>query len=122
MGDDMEDLRKRLVKEQQRIKSLTDSLEEEGAEPEGPDHSDHLAEYASFLSQREYRNGEILSLRHILAEIAHALQKLETRPEKAGKCEKCGMQIQEGRLKAKPWARYCLECRMKFEKSLSKRK
>jgi DnaK suppressor protein len=122
MAGVMEELETRLKKEQKRIRDLIESLEEEGIDPQGPDHSDHLAEFASYLSQREYTAGEILSLRHVLSEIGHALQKIESHPEKAGKCEKCGLPIEEGRLKAKPWARYCLGCRMKYEKSMMKRK
>jgi DnaK suppressor protein len=122
MAAGIEEIENRLRNERKRVSDLIASLEEEGVEPEGPDHSDHLAEYASYLSQREYTAGEILSLRHILAEIDHALQKIATRPEKAGSCEKCGMPIEEGRLIAKPWARYCLDCRTKYEKSLAKRK
>lgn len=122
MADRMEGLERQLLKERERIKNLIDSLEGEGIEPEGPDHSNHLAESASYLSQMEYTAGEIMSLRHILAEIDHALRKIAGRPDRAGQCEKCGLPIEEGRLKAKPWARYCLECRIKYEKALSRKK
>ncbi len=122
MAGTIEELEARLKKEQKRIRDLIISLEEEGVDPQGPDHSDHLAECASYLSQREYTAGEILSLRDILSAIDHALQKIGSHPERAGRCEKCGLPIEEGRLKAKPWARYCLGCRTKYEKSMMKRK
>lgn len=122
MVDRVKELEALLQKEQKRIKNLLESLEAEGLEPQGPDHSDHPAEWASGLSQREYNEGEKVSLRHILAEIAHAMDKIQRHPEKVFKCDKCGKDIEDARVKAKPWARYCLTCRSRYEKSFLKRK
>ncbi len=52
--------------------------------------------------------------RKILEEIERALEKIENGTY--GICERCGGPIEEKRLEAKPYARYCISCRRKLEK------
>lgn len=52
--------------------------------------------------------------RKILEEIERALEKIENGTY--GICERCGEPIEEKRLEAKPYARYCIACRKKLEK------
>ncbi|MBI2956142.1 MAG: TraR/DksA family transcriptional regulator [Acidobacteria bacterium] len=52
--------------------------------------------------------GAIQRERALLGELEHALGRLEEGV--FGICEACGVTIPERRLKALPWARFCLEC------------
>jgi len=49
------------------------------------------------------------SLRATLAEIDHALEKFEAGTY--GKCEKCGQNIEQERLEARPQASLCMGCK-----------
>jgi len=112
---DKAELAHRLEKEQKRLYELIKSTDIEEGDVSGPDHPDHMAEHASELVNKEFEAGELASLRYLLKEVENAIRKLEAYPEKYGYCEKCGKAIEEERLKAKPWARYCLQCRKAYE-------
>ncbi len=45
-----------------------------------------------------------------LARVARALQKLRESPDEFGECEECGEEITFARLKAMPYAEYCVDC------------
>ncbi|AER66667.1 TraR/DksA family transcriptional regulator [Thermovirga lienii DSM 17291] len=119
---DKAELKLRLERERQRLTELVSLAEPRDEDASGPDHPDHMAEHASELVQKEYEAGELASLRYLLKEVDHALAKLNNLPDKFGYCEKCGKKIEEKRLKAKPWARYCLQCRKVYESTVAKRK
>ena len=51
----------------------------------------------------------------ILDAIESALRRIEK--SSFGKCESCGAEIPEKRVKALPWVRYCMSCQSKTEKS-----
>ncbi|MBO8153488.1 TraR/DksA C4-type zinc finger protein [Thermovirga sp.] len=112
----------KLEKERRKLAELISLAESKGEDVPGPDHPDHLAEHASELAHKEYKAGEVASLKYLLKEVEHALAKLETHSDKFGYCEKCGQIIEEERLNAKPWARYCLRCRKNYEGSITRRK
>jgi DnaK suppressor protein len=54
--------------------------------------------------------------RKILNEINAALRKLKNGTY--GKCEQCGIEIENKRLKAVPYSRYCIKCQIKNDKYL----
>ncbi len=54
--------------------------------------------------------------RKTLEEIEQALQRLET--GQYGICQNCGKTIQIPRLKAVPWARFCIKCQQMYEEGL----
>ncbi|HEX8070291.1 MAG TPA: TraR/DksA family transcriptional regulator [Pyrinomonadaceae bacterium] len=54
--------------------------------------------------------------RRLLALIDEALQRIETGG--FGECVNCGEPVQEKRLEAVPWARYCLKCQDLQERGL----
>jgi DnaK suppressor protein len=54
--------------------------------------------------------------RKILNEINAALRKLKNGTY--GKCEQCGIEIENKRLKAIPYSRYCIKCQIKNDKYL----
>jgi DnaK suppressor protein len=49
----------------------------------------------------------------LLRKIRMALERIEDR--EYGYCERCGEEIGMGRLKARPMARHCMECKMELE-------
>ena len=104
-----------LGKELDRLDILLNEMEQNSVQLESF-HSDHPAETATDLTEAEICSGEISDIRQRIAEIRHALYKIEHLPQKAGLCERCGGPVGDGRLKAKPWARYCLLCREVLEK------
>ncbi|MBN2466958.1 MAG: TraR/DksA family transcriptional regulator [Deltaproteobacteria bacterium] len=53
--------------------------------------------------------------REKLEQIDDALERLEEGTY--GICEECGQKISEGRLKIRPFARYCVPCKSKIEKN-----
>ncbi|MBL3519218.1 RNA polymerase-binding protein DksA [Arcobacter lanthieri] len=82
------------------------------------DISDEL-DYADFVSD-SFTEGMIAN--HQLDElnqIETALKKINTGTY--GICDMCGINIPIGRLKAKPFARYCTECRTVYEQEQLKR-
>ena len=42
--------------------------------------------------------------------IRAALRRLDSEPDEFGECQDCGEDISMGRLRARPWARRCVEC------------
>lgn len=54
-----------------------------------------------------------------LKEIEDALKRIKD--GEYGQCEMCGITIPIGRLKAKPFARYCTECRQAYENEQNKK-
>jgi DnaK suppressor protein len=54
--------------------------------------------------------------RHLLGLIDETLHRIEA--GQFGECVNCGEQVQERRLEAVPWARYCLKCQDLQERGL----
>ncbi|GBD34138.1 RNA polymerase-binding transcription factor DksA [bacterium HR34] len=73
----------------------------EGSHQEPTEAADEVEDYTAMLKIKE-------SLEKRYNEIKEALQKIEK--GSYGKCEKCGQEISEKRLKANPTAKYCIKC------------
>lgn len=96
------------------VKNSRDSIEQ----LKDQDLNDDL-DYADFVSD-SFTQGMIAN--HQLEE----LKQIETALKKIadgsyGICDMCGVNIPIGRLKAKPFARFCTECRTVFEQEEQKR-
>ncbi|MCD6319299.1 MAG: RNA polymerase-binding protein DksA [Candidatus Desulfofervidaceae bacterium] len=80
---------------------------------EGEEVPADLADRASLEAGRNFllriRDRE----RKLIAKIDEALQKIENGTY--GICELCGQEIEEERLKARPVASYCIECKRRLE-------
>jgi DnaK suppressor protein len=113
---DREYYNKLLIKEKERIYKnlgyLRQSLEtgEKGIPTHIADHgTDEFEKYLEIgLSDSEAK---------LLSTIDIAIRKLESAD--FGKCEECGKNIPKSRLKAVPYARYCIACQRKKEKEES---
>jgi len=76
----------------------------------------HMADIGSDNYEQEFALGLIQNEEVTLREIDEALKRIEDRSY--GKCEDCGKKIPVARLKAKPHAKYCIECKRQEEKGL----
>ena len=76
----------------------------------------HMADIGSDNYEQEFALGLIQNEEVTLREIDEALKRIEDRSY--GKCEGCDKKIPVARLKAKPHAKYCIECKRKEEKGL----
>lgn len=111
---DTERFRTRLLEERDRLKHAVDYIhgEREGAqEDEGENElstaDNHLGDQASNMSERELDEGLEEDGREVLAQIEAALKRIDDGTY--GKCERCGRDIGEERLEARPWATLCID-------------
>lgn len=74
----------------------------------------HMADVGSDTFEQEFALELMDSERKLLEEIDAALQRIEE--NRYGICEGTGKPIPKARLKAQPWARYCVEYARMLEK------
>ena len=111
---DIEDLKKALVAERERLgreiaeldADLSESLED--SSEESP-YDQHLAETAGVTLDREIDLTLEENARAAIAQTDRALQKLES--GSYGACDKCGKPIGDERLKVAPFATLCIDCK-----------
>lgn len=90
------------------IKSMRD--ENEGEQSDKGDvsgHAMHMADVATDMYDREFNLSLASNDRELIQKIDAALQRIEKKTY--GFCLKSGKRIPESRLKAVPYAEYCLE-------------
>jgi len=75
----------------------------------------HMADVATDTYDREFSLGLASNDRQFLYELEDALKKIDE--GKYGICESCNSLIARSRLKAVPYARLCVKCQEKKEKS-----
>ena len=75
-----------------------------------------MADIGSDNYEQEFTLGLIETEQATLQEIDEALGRIDSKSY--GKCERCGQQIPVARLRVKPHAKYCIECRRQEEKGL----
>jgi RNA polymerase-binding transcription factor DksA len=73
----------------------------------------HMADIGTDAYEQEFTIGLIASERQMLKEIDEALQRIESRTY--GICQATHKPITKARLRATPWARYCLEYKLAQE-------
>ena len=78
--------------------------------------SDDIVDRANNAYSRELLFSLSDGERHTLLRIEEALQRIESGVY--GICTNCGNEIRPGRLKAMPWARYCIDCQELAEKGM----
>ena len=78
--------------------------------------SDDIVDRANNAYSRELLFSLSDGERHTLLRIEEALQRVEAGTY--GICSNCGNEIRAGRLKAMPWARYCIDCQELAEKGM----
>ena len=83
------------------------SLEDELGEIGGAGTDNHLGDTAGAAYDRELDQGLEEGAQQTLDEIDAALARIDDGTY--GSCQRCGGQIGEGRLRAIPWARLCID-------------
>jgi RNA polymerase-binding protein DksA len=103
-----------LLEERARVESALKYLNEETDGAERDDGSNelstadnHLADLASETLDRQLDYSLEENAEGVMADIDRALKRIED--GSFGTCERCGKQIPEERLEARPWARLCIE-------------
>lgn len=74
----------------------------------------HMADVATDTYDREFSMGIASNERKVIYELDDALKRIEEGV--FGVCEECEGFISKNRLKAVPYARYCVKCQEKKEK------
>jgi DnaK suppressor protein len=104
---------------QEILSRLGQSDMESGSQDKPNRFGNHMADVASdsqlFETQLVQSGMEMDRLR----QIDDALERLSSR--RYGICERCGANIRYERLRAKPFARYCIVCREHFERESMRR-
>ena len=95
---------------QMRRDALASEKDGSGANSAAPIH---LADHASDARDVEFSFDRLSASADTLRLIDEALEKIEAGA--FGACEECGAPIGERRLRAKPWASLCVECKRKEE-------
>ncbi|MCM8784883.1 MAG: TraR/DksA family transcriptional regulator [Candidatus Omnitrophica bacterium] len=75
----------------------------------------HIADYGTDEFEKDLEVGLSNSERKILVEIDLAIKKIKEGTY--GKCDNCKQPISKERLKALPYARFCIKCQTEREKS-----
>ena len=106
---DLEKHKKQLIDERERLMlehRVMGANTTEGSEL--ADYDNHPADMASDTYERtkEYALDE--NFRDILEQIDNALHKIHSGTY--GKCDRCGIEIKHERLKAIPYASFCINC------------
>ena len=78
--------------------------------------ADDIVDRANNAYNREFMLSLSGSERDRLREIEAALERLDD--GSYGTCKPCGASIPQVRLKAVPWARYCIDCQERVEQGL----
>jgi DnaK suppressor protein len=76
-------------------------------EPDAIDHAANNYEKETLLHQSNREQGLLLMVESALGRIQDG---------SFGKCRSCGEEIDEKRLQALPWTRYCIPCQEDFER------
>ena len=122
-GMDLARMKQRLQEERTRQLALAARLRQEEADPvesgELSTADQHPAELGSETFERELELTTLSIVEGELKEIDDALRRLDH--GSYGICAECGKPIDEARLEAVPWARYCVVDQARIEQALSRR-
>ncbi len=114
-SSDLQSYREILHSKQQQLQSLYQHDVKAGQESTD-DNADDFGDRANNAFNRELMFALSETERGILIQIDEAIQRLDKGT--FGSCEQCDEPIPEPRLKAIPWARYCISCQEKQEMGL----
>jgi RNA polymerase-binding protein DksA len=115
-----EKYKKTLLEEREKILAQITSLSEETLSSSQRESSGDLSGYSMHMAdvgtdnfQRELALGLVSNEQQVLYRIEEALRRIEDGTY--GKCQRCGDEIKETRLKALPFATLCISCQEKEE-------
>jgi RNA polymerase-binding protein DksA len=111
---------KQLLALKKRLGADLSELEEEALQPVGGEESGglsnvplHPADLGTDTFEEEFALELLEKEEKLLDEVNDALARIEE--GKFARCENCGQEISRARLKALPYARYCIRCARKLQ-------
>jgi len=107
--------KKLLMRREELVKTIA-RTEEEGRLADD-DQTVDLADKAANSYTKEFLFGQTNTDRKILNMIDDALKRIKN--EEYGLCATCHEEMQQKRLDAVPWAKYCINCQEKIEQGQS---
>lgn len=107
--------RKILLEQRKEIMSLYEHDLRVGQEA-SDEGTEDIVDRANNSYNREFMFALSDSERGILLEIDHALERLDS--GEYGTCLNCSESIPTARLRALPWARYCIDCQEQVEQGI----
>lgn len=84
------------------------------------DYPQDAAERASIFASKEFFFAHSTHGRRLLSMVTEALDRIKDGTY--GRCVACEGEINDKRLEAVPWARYCLQCPERLEQQLASRR
>jgi DnaK suppressor protein len=113
---DVEKFKKALLAERRRLERERhlNAQDEADRSAELSDYDNHPADAASETYERTKNFALDENFREIIERIDEALDKIESGTY--GTCDRCGEQINVERLKAIPYATFCIECQESLER------
>lgn len=96
------------------VQGLEDRARQQGSS--AGDHSSvpvHLADLATDTFEQDMSLGRVENVSEEIKDIDDAVERI--RDGTFGVCENCRGRIPEGRLRAIPWARFCIPCQTREE-------
>ena len=118
---ELAELKKTLLDERARLKAELDSIHRLSMEAldlakDHPGYSVHMAEHATDLQTAETNLGVRTIEEARLEAVEAALERIQKNVNHYGLCLACGNKIGIQRLKARPHAHLCMDCRQRYER------
>ncbi|MGH9715195.1 MAG: TraR/DksA family transcriptional regulator [Candidatus Acidiferrales bacterium] len=104
--------KKRLQTRREELLRVISRTEQEGREAD-EDPTVDLADKAANSYTKEFLFGQTHNDRALLQLVDDALRRIKE--ESFGQCISCEQELQQKRLEAVPWTRYCIACQEKQE-------
>ena len=105
--------KRELLEEQAKLRQQLERIE--NAEYESVGYGNHMADDATGAFDQAVDQALLRKIENTLREVERALAKFEDGTY--GLCESCGTRIERARLEVLPYARYCLDCQTRQERS-----
>ena len=109
----LEFYKKKLQTRREELLRIIARTEQEGREAD-EDPTVDLADKAANSYTKEFLFGQTHNDRSLLALVDDALARIKNGT--FGECASCNEELQQKRLEAVPWTRYCITCQEKKEK------
>lgn len=101
---DVQGARRQLEAQLAELEDRLQRIEQDLAEPADPDSSERAVQ----MEDDQSLEGQAAVISDQIASVRRALDRIEEGTY--GECVKCGREIAEGRLEARPEAALCIEC------------
>ena len=111
-----DDLRRLLEKERDKLIRRLQRYGEQVGDAALSGFSQHMAEAAAALTERETAALMASEEGRRLVEVDRALGRLTHEPEEYGHCRSCGTEIAYARMEALPYTDLCIECKRDEER------